>query len=190
MPSGPLAGSEPPPDSGPEAPGGRPSGGEELQRLVDELEIVGVTYRYCAAIDGRNWGDLARCFTPDATAVFGGLPGRSQGLAEIQRTIRNSLERLDASQHLVTNHLIELSGDAATSRCYVHAQHVRRGLEGGENFTLAGTYEDQWQRTAQGWRISWRTLSVTWTQGNREVLGKRGEQGPPRRGAGTEGAAR
>jgi hypothetical protein len=190
MPSGPLAGSEPPADGGREAAPGRLRGGEELQRLVDELDIVGVTHRYCAAIDGRNWGDLARCFTPDATAVFGGLPGRHEGLAEIQRVISNSLEPLDASQHLVTNHLIELSGDAAASRCYVHAQHVRRGLEGGENFTLAGTYEDQWRRTVEGWRISSRTLSVTWTQGNREVLGKRGEDGSPRRGAGTEGEIR
>lgn len=190
MPSGPLAGSEPPADSGREAVAGQLSGGEELQRLVDELDIVGATYRYCAAIDGRNWGDLARCFTPDATAVFGGLPGRHEGLAEIQMAISNSLEPLDASQHLVTNHLIELSGDAATSRCYVHAQHVRRGLEGGENFTLAGTYEDQWQRTAEGWRICLRTLSVTWTQGNREVLRKRGEEGSPRRGAGAEGETR
>jgi ketosteroid isomerase-like protein len=157
--------------------------------MLDEQAIVGVTYRYCAAIDARSWDDLTHCFTPDAAAVFGGLPGRHEGLAEIQRVIRSALEPLDASQHIVSNHLIEVSGDTATSRCYVQAQHVRSGPDGSDNFTLAGTYEDEWQRTGDGWRICSRTLSVTWTQGNREVLAKRASGDAPG-GAGAPGEPR
>lgn len=150
-----------------------------LDRLLDEWAIVEVTHRYCAALDGHDWEALGRCFTPDAVAVFGGVPGEHHGLDAIKAVCRASLEPLDASQHLVANHLVELTGDTATSRCYVRAQHCRWGLPEGTNFMVAGTYEDAWRRTADGWRINRRVLAVTWTDGNPTVLVRnRGRQAP------------
>jgi ketosteroid isomerase-like protein len=157
-------------------------GAEELSRFVDERAIVEVTHRYCAALDGRDWAALARCFTPDAVATYGRVPGRHEGLPAIERVCRQALEPLDVSQHLVASHLVDISGDAARSRCYVRAQHTRRGLDGGENFMVAGTYEDEWRRTPQGWRITSRTLVVTWTEGNPAVLARRPAQGSEARG--------
>ncbi len=149
----------------------------ELTRLLDERAIVEVTHRYCAALDGRDWDALSRCFTPDAIAVYGRITGQHEGIGAIQRVCRTALEPLDASQHLVANHLVELLGDQAKSSCYIRAQHTRRGLEDGENFMVAGTYEDEWRRTADGWRICRRTLVVSWTEGNPAVLARRPEGG-------------
>jgi len=170
---------------GPPTPAPGPPDPAELARLVDERAIVEVTHRYCAALDGRDWAELARCFTPDAVAVFGRVPGQHEGIAAIQRVCRRSLEPLDASQHLVANHLIDISGDAASSRCYVRAQHTRHGLEGGKNFIVAGTYEDEWKRTPEGWRITSRNLVVTWTEGNPAVLARHAEEGSVAPGAPT-----
>jgi len=150
---------------------------DELARLLDERTIVEVTHRYCAALDGRDWVALDRCFTPDAVAVYGGVAGEHHGLEAIKAVCRASLEPLDASQHLVGNHLVDLVGDTATSRCYVRAQHCRRGLPGGDNFMVAGTYEDDWRRMAEGWRITRRVLAVTWTDGNPMVLARRNRAG-------------
>jgi len=61
----------------------------------------------------------------------------------------------------------------ATSRCYFVAQHTVAGTEGGPNFIVAGRYEDALLRTAAGWRIRRRELSVTWTDGNPKVLYRR-----------------
>ena len=187
MPSGPLAGSAPPGDGPAAPPVGLPDPAE-LARLLDERAIVEVTHRYCAALDGRDWAELARCFTADAVAVFGRVPGQHEGLAAIQRVCRRSLEPLDASQHLVANHLIDISGDVASSRCYVRAQHTRRGLEGGKNFIIAGTYQDQWRRTPEGWRITRRTLVETWSEGNPAVLARHAEEGSGARGAPADAA--
>jgi ketosteroid isomerase-like protein len=150
-----------------------------LVRLLDERAIVEVTHRYCAALDGRRWEALDGCFIPDAVAVYGGVPGEHHGLDAIKAICRASLQPLDASQHLVANHLVDLAGDTATSRCYVRAQHCRRGLTGGDNFMVAGTYEDDWRRTPDGWRIARRVLVVTWTDGNPAVMVRRrtGEAG-------------
>lgn len=141
----------------------------ELARLLDERAIVEVTHRYCAALDGRDWAALDGCFTPDAVAVYGGVPGEHHGLDAIKAVCRASLQPLDASQHLVANHLVDLAGDFATSRCYVRAQHCR-SVPGGDTFMVAGTYEDDWRRTPAGWRISRRVLTVTWTGGNPAVM--------------------
>jgi len=42
---------------------------------------------------------------------------------------------------------------------------VRVKDAGGDNFIIAGRYEDELLRTPDGWRISFRRLVVMWTQG-------------------------
>ena len=37
---------------------------------------------------------------------------------------------------------------------------------------MAGVYDDELRRTADGWRIVHRTLTVTWTDGNPAVIGR------------------
>jgi 3-phenylpropionate/cinnamic acid dioxygenase small subunit len=76
---------------------------------------------------------------------------------------------MDETQHLISNHQINVQGDTATCRCYLQAQHVRKAAHGGPNFIIAGRYEDQLTRTSEGWRISFRRLVVMWTDGNPAV---------------------
>ncbi len=65
---------------------------------------------------------------------------------------------LSRTQHLVGTFVVDLAGDEATSRCYLHAQHVRAGVPGGEQYVIAGCYRDRFTRTADGWRIRERRL--------------------------------
>jgi ketosteroid isomerase-like protein len=144
--------------------------------LDDRQAIADVTVRYCWAIDGRDWDDLANVFTDDAMVEFGFVPP-IRGLDKIQAYIAGILDPLDSSQHMVTNHQIEsLEGDTR-SRCYFHAQHTRRGLEEGANWVVAGIYSDVWTRSPGGWRIASRKLKVLWTEGNAAVVG-RAPKGP------------
>jgi 3-phenylpropionate/cinnamic acid dioxygenase small subunit len=147
-----------------QSPGQAPS-------LEDRQAIVDVTVRYCWAIDGRDWAELANVFTEDARVDYGFLP-TLHGLAEIQALVARVLAPLDGSQHMVTNHQIETREDGVRSRCYFHAQHIRRGLEGGENYVVAGIYRDAWSRSDAGWRIRSRELEVLWTEGNAAVVGR------------------
>ena len=59
----------------------------------------------------------------------------------------------------------------ARSECYLQAQHVRLGTPGGDTTIVAGTYADRLQRQPDGWKITHRRLTVTWTDGNSAVLG-------------------
>ncbi len=139
-----------------------------LDDLLDRQSIIDATIRYCWALDTKAWAELDTVFVPEATAQLNRTTHDSR--AAIVERISGTIEPLDFTQHMVSNHQVSLSGDTATSRCYLHAQHVRIGAEGGDLYVAAGHYEDRWVRTADGWRISHRHLTVVWTDGNKAVV--------------------
>jgi hypothetical protein len=67
---------------------------------------------------------------------------------------------------------VRVDGDTATCRCYLVGQHIKQGLPGGEHFIMSGTYSDRLARTADGWRITERSLEILWTEGNPAVAGR------------------
>lgn len=134
----------------------------------DERDIIGVAVRYCWALDERAFERLDDVFLPDATADL--AAPRIEGRDAIAKRCSDALTPLDSSQHLVGSHQVSVDGNRATHRCYLHAQHTRYKVEGGENYVIGGRYEDDLVRTTEGWRIAHRTLTVIWTEGNRAVV--------------------
>jgi hypothetical protein len=133
------------------------------QLLVDRAAITDVTIRYCWALDTKDWAVLDTVFTEDAN---GDLLEDVVGRVAIKKRVETALSHMDETQHLISNHQIVVQGDTATCRCYLQAQHVRKAAHGGPNFIIAGRYEDELKRTADGWRITFRRLVVMWTDGN------------------------
>jgi hypothetical protein len=143
----------------------------EYRRAIDEAAIRDLAARYCWAIDTLDREAFDRVFLPDATAVLGS--GRQDGIDEIWARVHLVLSPLTCSQHLVGSHVVDLDPDdpdRATHRCHFHAQHVWKGLDGGDQFVVAGIYADRVERTAHGWRIRHRDLRVLWTAGNAAVV--------------------
>ena len=134
---------------------------------ADRNAIIDLAVRYTWALDTRNVEGLRDIFTPDATALLRGV--ECNGVDEIIARVGGSILRLDHTQHLVGNHLVTVDGDEATHRCQLQGQHVLKGCEGGDNFIVAGYYEDRVVRTADGWRIAHRLMQQTWTDGNPNV---------------------
>jgi hypothetical protein len=137
--------------------------GDAQQLLVDRAAITDVTIRYCWALDTKDWAVLDTVFTEDAN---GDLLEDVVGRVAIKKRVETALSHMDETQHLISNHQIVVRGDTATCRCYLQAQHVRKAAHGGPNFIIAGRYEDELKRTADGWRITFRRLVVMWTDGN------------------------
>lgn len=148
----------------------QPTDGDVLA-LVERSAIVQLTIDYCWALDSGHWDGLRGLFTPDATADLGA--GGQRGIDEIIARVSSALGPLDDSQHLVSNHQIDLDGRQATGRCYLQAQHIRAGADGGDLYTVGGRYEDRYVRTDAGWRIAERRIVPMWTAGNRRVFAGR-----------------
>jgi 3-phenylpropionate/cinnamic acid dioxygenase small subunit len=137
--------------------------------LSDREQIHDLAVRYATALDNRNWELLRTCFLPDATGHYEGI-GEVASYEEIERICRRALEPLDASQHILSNFVIDIHGDEADFTCYLHAQHVKTDAPGGPNFVIAGTYRDRHVKTSEGWRIARRELSTAWSEGNLQVI--------------------
>ena len=134
----------------------------------DRADIIDITHRYCWALDRNQWHELDDVFLVDATAQLGGHTCADR--EQIKQVCSNALGKLDDSQHIVATHQVAIDGDTATSRCYLHAQHIRRDAPDGPHYIVAGRYEDDLVRTTDGWRIKHRTLTVMWTEGSTAVV--------------------
>ena len=151
-----------------------------LQDLLDRSAIADVCVRYATALDGRDWELLATCFTDDVVTEYGG--GRQEGFSAFERTTRRWLTPAVASQHQISNVVVDLDGDTARSRCLVRADHVHEDLP-GRNLVFVGRYHDTLARTDAGWRIAQRRFDIWWTQGDPDVLGYRPRSRDPEAGA-------
>lgn len=138
-------------------------------QIADRLEIADVLYRYATALDTRDLELLREVFTPDVVYVMG-VRGELSGVDAIVRKLDEVLGGLEATQHLITNPVIEVDGDTARSTSYVRAQHYLTGNgTGGNTLDMGGSYRDELVRTAHGWRIERRVLEITWREGNAGV---------------------
>ena len=141
-----------------------------LQELRDRRAIEDALVTYAHALDARAYGRLADCLATDVRVKFGAAPWLD-GIPAAEAFCRAILDRLDASQHRIGTIDVVLSGDAARSTTYICAEHVKRGLRGGDRYTVGGCYRDVWRRTPGGWRIAQRELAVSWGDGNPAVIG-------------------
>jgi 3-phenylpropionate/cinnamic acid dioxygenase small subunit len=137
---------------------------------ADEKAIIDLTIAYAWALDTRTYDDLGSVFAPDATAMLRGVA--CEGADAIVSRISRALNRLDATQHIVTNQQVVRDGDTGTCRTQLQAQHIKHGTEGGDTYLIGGLYEDRVERRPEGWRIVHRTLTETWTGGNPAVIAR------------------
>lgn len=141
-----------------------------LQAMADRQEVAEVCIRYAFALDTKDWQLLESCFA--ASPVFLHPGGRLDGFPDILERTKAALGPLTATQHLLGNILVQVSGDRATSSCYFHAQHVRTETPGGDLYIIAGRYDDTLLRTPDGWRIAERRQTYLWRAGNRAVVAR------------------
>ena len=138
---------------------------DRIAELLEKQSIIEVGLRYASAVDTRDIDRFLSCFTPDARWYSDVHDAR--GHQEIAEAMQRAATHLDAAQHVATNFEVTLDGDRATMRsCYI-ATHVKAPLE---PYVLAGAYDDELVKTADGWRIRSRKLTIQWTSGDPAVM--------------------
>jgi 3-phenylpropionate/cinnamic acid dioxygenase small subunit len=120
-----------------------------LQSLPDERDIERALYRAARAMDDHDWETLAAVIAEDAVGDLG--TGRLNGGAAIIRVTRDFLDSCGPTQHLLGNVVVDVTGDTAVSRAYVHDLHLSTDLS--QRFYTIGEYRDTWQRRGDRWRI-------------------------------------
>jgi ketosteroid isomerase-like protein len=137
---------------------------------TDYNQIQELMALYAYAVDSKDYDGIAGCFTADAEAIYSGFSDRLKGLAEIGTHMKKALEALDVTQHLFTNFIVDVEGDAARFTCDVIAQHVQKSGK----FMAGGKYKLEARRTAGKWKIARLSMNFVWNDGDRAMLPKAG----------------
>lgn len=130
---------------------------------LDRLEIQQLVARYAYALDtgGRNGYEYADLFAPDGVFV-----GMNQGTAGRLFRGRDTLASLARGgqrnpnfvSHFIANVVVEPTPDGARGRQYAIIGEIG-GTNGSKGrWTHGGHYEDQYVKTAAGWRFKSRVF--------------------------------
>ena len=139
-----------------------------VQEATDKQAIRDLQNHYSYSIDAGEYNNLDEVFAVDVIADYG-VAGYNKGVAAVKETCRKALQPLTSVQHLNGNHVARIDGDNATASCYFRVHQHREGTSGGEHFEMGGRYDDQLERREEGWRITRRTLTIIWSDGNPNV---------------------
>jgi ketosteroid isomerase-like protein len=123
-----------------------------MSRSDDLADIAAVIHRYSRAMDCREWQLMDEVFVAEATATFNDTT-RLRGRAQIVGLIRAAIECCRITHHMNTNIEITIDGDTARVRNLFRAWHRGSGARSDVTFEALGSYEDEFVRTATGWRI-------------------------------------
>lgn len=138
----------------------------------DQDEIVRRVYEYAYGLDTRDWGLYRSIFTDEVRMDFGsynGAEARTLAADDWVAGVVPLFTGLDATQHSMSNPLVEVEGATARCRMYMQAAHFLFDDPEPE-FTIGGYYDDSLVRLDDGWRISGVTLTVWWRRGNFEIM--------------------
>jgi hypothetical protein len=126
------------------------------EEMSDRLELQDLLIRYSEAIDRREFDELDAIFVPDAYIDYrdtGGIDGQYPQIKEwLAETLPTYFER---NAHMLGLPAIKLAGDTATARTFCFNPMVLKG-EKPKVMQVGVWYDDEFVRTAAGWRISRR----------------------------------
>ena len=144
----------------------------------DPRAITETVYRYATGVDTRDWALYRSIFADEVAIDFSSYDGQlAAGVMSADRwvaRVRPLFTGLAATQHTMTNPIVELDDDAKHARCrmYMQAAHA---LDHGDDdawFTIGGYYDDRLCREGPGhpWRIEAVRLTVLWRRGRAAIM--------------------
>jgi len=131
----------------------------------DVQSIIGIINLYGFAVDTQRWDLFDRIFTADVEADFS-KSAHWHDLQQFKSDFAVFHDPFDSTQHAMSSHLVNVSGDSAQAFSYGTWRLIRKGIEGGDFWEGTGWYDDILVRTAAGWRIKHRVCRVVWWGGN------------------------
>lgn len=141
--------------------------------MDDHCAIIETCDRMGWHSDRREWDEATTLFAAkvllDYTSLLGGSPSTVTP-AELVASWAAVLGGYDSSQHLMTNHRVALAGDTAECTASYQATHTLANPMGSPLWRAGGTYRFHLVRSGDGWKIDELTMTVTWTEGNKNIV--------------------
>jgi hypothetical protein len=156
----------------------------------DKWAVAECLYRYATGVDSRDWTLYRSVFADEAEFDFAGYDPRQQPVTmaadDWVAGVRPLFEGLAATQHMMSNPLVELDGDRAAITMYVRAHHVFDPADPESYFTIGGFYANRLVRAGDAWQLVRVQLTVTWRRGDPEIMDAARAAGSARAATGSE----
>ena len=135
-------------------------------------EVFDLSLRYAEGIDRKDWAGFRTIFLPEVRVDFSSFTHRPASPDPIPAeawvaAVRSTIDGFPATQHLIGNHRITTDGDRGRYTAYVQAQHW---LDRDRWYLVGGWYDNEVERTADGWKLASVTINQTWDAGDRNLL--------------------
>lgn len=128
---------------------------KKLGILMDRMEIQDRIYLYCELVDTKCFDRIGEVFTPDALIDYRTCGSIMGSPAELIKALKRDFRHFTASQHIVTNLMIDVDGDTARSKHYLYNPMSWQGKDKVQQTMLFGSrYEGEWLRTPEGWKLT------------------------------------
>lgn len=132
-----------------------------VRQLADELAIRRTLARLSRAQDDKDREAYLTCFTDRVflreSVVIPDWQPREVSVGELAELYFAEVDKVVFAHHIVTNHIVDVSGDEAT--CLADLWCVSAPKEGdGRSTGLGGRYDLKLRRVGDEWRISERSI--------------------------------
>lgn len=136
---------------------------------ADRLAVADAVAGIGLHADRRHWARaqdlLDEHVTTDYVSLFGGEVATAPRAALVAQW-QGVLPGFDATQHLISNVLVEGAGDEAQATSHVRATH----WIGSRSWTVGGIYTHRLVRTPLGWRVRFMGLQRLYEEGDRALI--------------------
>lgn len=128
-----------------------------IAALAERADIEDVIFRFCHAIDRKNWSCLDNTLTADVHISVPGIECESR--AEFVAQTGAIADFFAVSHHQVGNIQIVVTGDQATAISYVNLYHrtVAGATGSHSDHVRYGVWSDAFRRAGGLWRLQSRT---------------------------------
>jgi hypothetical protein len=131
-------------------------------------------YRYATGVDTRDWTLYRSLFTDEVEIDFSSfgpdLPPMKIAADDWVAGLKPLFAGLAATQHMMSNPLVEIEDDSAWITMYVHAHHVFDPDDPDSYYTIGGYYRNRLVRVGGNWKLVRVNLNVTWRLGDPEIM--------------------
>jgi SnoaL-like protein len=126
---------------------------------ADKEQIAEVLIRYATGIDSKDWPLFRTCWTDEVDIDYGDL-GKFTSADDFTTLMTQIHDGMGQTYHRLSNLVIDVDGDSATARSYVHAVLMAIPGDSSSWIEALGHYDDGLVKTFDGWRIGKRTTHI------------------------------
>ena len=140
----------------------------------DKLAVAECVYRYATGVDTRDWALYRSLFADEIEIDFSsygpGQPAVTMAADDWVAGLKPLFGGLAATQHMMSNPLVELEGDSAEITMYVRAHHVFDPEDPESYYTIGGYYRNRLVCEGGDWKLVRVHLNVSWRLGHPEIM--------------------